>query len=1010
MNKENIMVSSAVDHPSVSRWAGLAGLALAVLLLALSAASAHAAMPFGISDFDGEVTADAGGAPFTQAGGHPFAATTWIDFNSAVDPDMFGLSMPAEDVKDLHVALPPGFVGNVQGVPQCTEQDFYGNGAGPLCNSDTIVGRAVVQTLGTSLNFAVFNLVPPPGIPAMFGFQALVQPVFVTASLRSGGDYGVDVNIPDISQGLALTGTSLTLWGIPADPRHDDQRCIADSGCNKPSSAPRSPLLTLPTSCSAAGVGLETKLSADSWPHPETVEHASFFSHLPPAWPAAPADRGAQQGTTDCQRVPFDAEITTQADSRTAGAPTGLNVDLTVPQDGLLNADGIAPAHVKRVAMTLPDGMTVNPSAADGLAGCSSSQIDLKGTGDPSCPSGSKIGTVSITTPLLADPLQGTVYLGAQGDNPFNTLLSMYIVAKGPGLIVKLPGRIDTDPVTGRLTTTFDNQPQLPFSTLSLRLNSGARAPLANPKACGTYTTHTVLTPWSGNAAITVDKPMVIDQGCDQAAKFTPTLNAGVDNPQAGGSPSFILDLSRPDGQQDIGQLDLTMPQGMLGRVAGVPLCPEAQAAAGNCDAASRIGRTTVASGAGPAPVVIPQPSKAATAVYLAGPYNGAPFSISTVVPAQAGPFDLGTVVVRAGLFIDPIDAHVTVKTDPLPTILQGIPLNLQKLNVTLDRAGFMVNPTNCDPSQITGQIASSQGTVAAVSSRFQIGNCATLGLKPDLTLSLSGKGQTTDGKHPAVTATLTQKPGQANLKKVRVALPLSLALDPDNANGLCEFVDGSKTAPTCPKNSIVGTATATTPILDEPLSGPVYFVKNIRKDPKSGREIRTLPKLVIALTGQNGVKLTLTGTSNVENDQLVTTFDTIPDAPVSSFKLNIIGGKGGILTVSGTDICKATQIADQQIDGQNNKTADADVYIQTPSCPLKVISKTVGKSSVAVKVGGLGAGKVTITGKGIRKTTKTITKSTVATITARRTNGKLGRVTVSFDPAGPAKARKITK
>ncbi len=258
----------------------------------------------------------------------------------------------------------------------------------------------------------------------------------------------------------------------------------------------------------------------------------------------------------------------------------------------------------------------------------------------------------------------------------------------------------------------------------------------------------------------------------------------------------------------------------------------------------------------------------------------------------------------------------------------------------------------------------------------------------------------------------VSQPAGQANLKKVRVTLPLSLALDTDNANGLCEFVDGSKVTPTCPKNSIVGTATAVTPILDEPLSGPVYFVKNVRKDPKSGRSIKTTPKLVIPLVGQNGLNLTLTGTSDVEDDRLVTTFDNIPDAPVSSFKLNVNGGKGGILAISGdkADICKSTQIADQQVDGQNGKAADADVFIQTPSCPLKVLSKKVGKGSVAIKVGGLGAGKVTVTGKGIRKTTKTIAKSTVATITVKRTKGKPGKVTVSFDPAGPVKARKTTK
>jgi hypothetical protein len=378
-------------------------------------------------------------------------------------------------------------------------------------------------------------------------------------------------------------------------------------------------------------------------------------------------------------------------------------------------------------------------------------------------------------------------------------------------------------------------------------------------------------------------------------------------------------------------------------------------------------------------------------------------------VPAKAGPFDLGEVVVRQKIYVDPIDAHVTVVSDPIPTIVKGVPVRLQRLEVAVDKAGFMVNPTSCAASSIAGTLASSDGQSVPVSSRFQVSGCSALMLKPSLALSLSGKGQTTDGKHPAISAVLTQPAGQANLKKVRVALPLSLALDTDNANGLCEFVDGSKAEPTCPKASIVGSATAVTPILDQPLSGPVYFVKNVRKDPKSGRDIRTLPKLVIPLVGQNGVKLTLAGTSTVDNDQLVTTFDNIPDAPVSSFKLNINGGKGGILAVSGADICKATQVAEQQIDGQNNKNADADVAIQTPNCPLKIISKSVGKKSVALKVGGLGAGKVTVTGRGIKKTTKSITKSTVATITAKRTKGTPGRVKVSFIPAGAKKAKTAT-
>ena len=417
----------------------------------------------------------------------------------------------------------------------------------------------------------------------------------------------------------------------------------------------------------------------------------------------------------------------------------------------------------------------------------------------------------------------------------------------------------------------------------------------------------------------------------------------------------------------------------------------------------TQVGTVKAYAGPGSNPYMLPGK------VFLEGRYGDAPFSLRVVVPAKAGPFDLGEVVVRQKIYVDPIDAHVTVVSDPIPTIVAGVPVRLQRLDVSVDKPRFIINPTSCAAKAITGTLSAIDGQTAAINTRFQVASCANLALKPNLALSLSGKGQTTDGKHPAVSATVTQPAGQANLKKVRVTLPLSLALDTDNANGLCEFADGSKVEPTCPKASIVGTATATTPILDEPLSGPVYFVKNVRKDPKSGRDIRTLPKLVIPLTGQNGLRLTLTGTSDVEDEQLVTTFDNIPDAPVSSFKLDIIGGKGGILAVSGTDICKATQVADQQIDGQNHKRADTDVFIQTPSCPLRILSKKVGKSSVAVKVGGLGAGKVTVTGRGIKKTTKTITRSTVAMIVAKRTKGKPGKVTVSFRPAGGGKARTTT-
>ncbi len=473
----------------------------------------------------------------------------------------------------------------------------------------------------------------------------------------------------------------------------------------------------------------------------------------------------------------------------------------------------------------------------------------------------------------------------------------------------------------------------------------------------------------------------------------------------AGASTAFSVELTRTDKDQELGGLTVATPRGLLGRISTTTLCPEASAQAGTCDDASKIGGVTVAAGAGTNPFWITNGR-----AYVTGPYKGAPFGLSIVVPAVAGPFDLGDVVVRARIEIDRVTAQLHVISDPFPTILQGIPLDVREVRVSIDRPHFIVNPTSCAEKQVEGTVDSTSGATAQVSSRFQVGECAALDLKPKLAIALTGKGQTTDDKHPAVVASLTQAAGQANLKKVTVSLPLSLALDTENAKGLCEFADGSKDDPTCPKASIVGTATARTPILDQPLTGPVYFVKNVRKDPKSGREIRTLPKLVIPLTGENGVRLNVTGTSSVVGGRLVTTFDNLPDAPVSSFTLNIAGGKHGILVVSGTDICKATQVADQQIDGQNGKTADAAVTLATPACGLKVLSKKVGKRSVTLKVSGLGAGKLTITGKGIKKTSRTIKAATVATVTAKRTgHGRPSRVRVSFTPQGSRKAVATT-
>jgi hypothetical protein len=925
-----------------------------------------------------------------QAGAHPDMVTSFkLDIDSVGSPI-------GGTPRDLHVEIPKGLVGAANATPTCPMgivSDIFRR-----CPPDSAVGEVTAtlyyptSAVPLTYHYLVYNVMPDPGQPAAFGFFAL-YPVRLDIKVRSDGDYGITASATSLTEAASLIASDFTLWGVPADHSGPGNETTTDfRSFGGPGSGERRALLTNPTECT--GSSLTSSLAIDSWQKPGVFTTASY-------------DLGS---ITGCERLAFAPAIDVRPDSRTAGAPTGLAVDLTVPQNP--DPDGLATANVKDVAVKLPQGMAVSPSSADGLGGCSDEQIGLHVLGAAVCPDSSKIGTVQLSTPALDDPLTGEVFLGTQksSDPQSGDMFRMFLQVAGSGVRAKLPGQVKADPATGQLTATFAANPQLPFESVKLRLKGGARAPLVNPETCGTKTAQATLTSWAGPAPVRSDSSFVIDQGCDQAGRFEPTMDAGLVAPVAGGSSPFTMTLSRPSGQQDFSGLTVALPEGLLARIGSVPQCPEAQAAAGTCSSASQIGKTTIASGAGTSPLSVPQVGKAPTAVYLAGPYKGAPFSLSIVVPAQAGPYDLGTVVVRAALFVDPIDAHATVISDPLPTILAGVPLDVQKINVVIDRPGFMVSPTSCAPTSVKATVTSSQGTVATPSSRFQVGECASLGLKPKIAIAVTGKGQTTDGKHPGVAATLTQPAGGANLQKVAVSLPLSLALDPDNAQALCEFADGSKVEPTCPKASIVGQATARTPILNQPLSGPVYFVKNIRKDPKSGREIRTLPKLVIPLTGENGLRLNIVGTSNVVENRLVTTFDNIPDAPVSDFALTIDGGQHGILTVSGTDICKATQVAEQQIDGHNGKTADTDIYLQTPACTTKIISKKIGKATVVVKVGGLGAGKVTVTGKGIKKTTKTITNATVATITAKRTKSKPGKVTVSFDPTGPAKARKSTK
>jgi hypothetical protein len=839
-------------------------LALLVAILALCGLSPAAKAALSFESFSaGAFNADT--TPSTQAGAHPFELTTAFALGKVLDPRV-GYEVPDASLKDTLVDLPPGAIGDPSAVPQCPQELMNGvGGALGACPSDTLVGYVDVdlQYFGgrTVERHPIFNMVPPAGEPAQFAFIVVAAITHVDVSIRSNGDYGVTATAHNINAGAPVYGATVHLWGVPADSSHD---AILRGG---PSGLARKPFLRNPTSCTGP---TPTTIHGISYHEPDTVVSANSL---------APA-------TSGCAAVPFAPSISVSPDTKKAGTPAGFHIELKLPQNE--NPEGLATSDLKRVAMTLPAGVSINPSSADGLASCSDS--DFASTGEDNCPDASKIGNVQIKTPLLPNPLQGSLFLGAPLEQnaaaaASGRMFRLFLEAEAAGVRVKRVGTVVPDPATGQLTATFDDNPQLPFETLDVDLKGGPRAPITTPKTCGTYTTHADLTPWARpTEPVGVDSSFTIDENCASAASFSPSIQAGVFSPFAGASSPFTMTFTRPDGQQDVSSLSLTLPPGLVGKLGGVPLCPEAQAQAGICSPESQIGKATVGTGAGTSPLWVPQAGRTSTAVYLAGPYKGAPFSLSVVVPAQAGPFDLGIVVVRAAIDIDPNDAHVSVASDRFPTILDGVPLNVQKINVTLDRPGFMVSPTNCSPMQITGTATSSAGATAPLSSPFQVSSCASLKFAPKFSVSTVGASNKANGA--SLTAKLSYPAGAlgsyANISKVKVELPKQLPSRLTTLQKACTAAQFDSNPAGCPAASFIGHATVHTPLLPVPLTGPAIFVSH-------GGE--AFPSLVMVLQGY-GVTVNLVGTTFISKAGVTsTTFKTVPDVPFSDFELTLPQG-----------------------------------------------------------------------------------------------------------------------
>jgi hypothetical protein len=742
----------------------------------------------------------------------------------------------------------------------------------------------------------VFNLQPDPGHVATFAASFLIATIIIEVDVNKDGSYALQANLRDLSTLLTIQGSSLTFWGVPGDPSHDNQRCGQLGFDCRPSNVTQAPFMTNPTAC---GTAPTASITMDSWQDPSTPVTATTHPDAP----------------TGCDKLNFNPTLSVAPDNTSPDTPAGYDVNLSIPQNN--DPFGLATPDLQNATVTLPPGVSLSPAVANGLQGCSDATFDTTST----CPNASKVGTVSIHSPLLPDPLTGSIYIGSPTPSQ---MYRLFVVANGDDVTIKLKGQVKPS-ASGQLTTVFSDNPQLPFDNLDLKFFGGPLAALANPESCGTFTTTSDLSPYGAPAAADATPTSSFQiAGCQNPTPFNPSFAAGTTNATAGAFSPLSVTFGRQDSDQELSSITATLPPGLFAKIAGVTQCSNADAAAGTCPASSQVGTATAGSGAGSHPLFL------GGKVYLTGPYNGGAYGLATVIPAVAGPYNLGTVVVRQSLRIDPNDAHVTAVSDPFPTILKGVPLRIKTVNLTLNRPDFTINPTSCQTFAITGAIQSVNGAVSRASSPFQVGSCASLPFSPTLGIKLSGKGQTKDGKHPTLAATLTApSSGQANLKSAKVTLPLSLALDPRNTETVCSVAAAA--AINCPSNTIVGTASAVSPLLPDPLSGNVFLVQGIRTN-KQGQQIKTLPSLLIPLKGD--VQLNLRAQTAVSNGRLVTTFPAIPDAAVSNFKLTINGGSHGILVIThGKNICKSSQFDQSALGSQSGKKQSGKFKMGTPAC-----------------------------------------------------------------------------
>ena len=956
---------------------------LAIALACALSLPVAAQADFGLSNFDLTATNE-DATPATQAGSHPFAVTNTLELNRSEEAGKF---FTDGRFKDLIVEQMGGLIGDPTSYPRCSTVDFLSREIFTnLCPNETAIGvnAAAITDPFSWTGSPVYNLTPPPGVLLRIGFPVSVENIIVDFTLMRRAPYSVLASVRNTPQAVYVYGNKLQLWGNPSDPVHDALRgkCYgqnetglssaeefefeSDGSSSCPVAARPRPLLTLPTRCSGAN---RTSYATDSFENP-----GAFLEGEPdlsdPDWVTGALENhdaeGDPQPFTACDKLSFKPSITAQPTTRAASSPTGLDFSLDVKDEGLTSLGGLAHSQIRSVRVTLPEQMSINPSIADGLEVCTGSDLARETLSAPpgtGCPDASKIGSVEVESPLLEEPVKGALFQAQQDDpatpqpgaeNPFDSLIVFYLVIKNPalGIIVKQPVAVHSDPATGQLTTTAEDLPQLPFSHFRLHFREGTRSPLASPPLCGTYSAEAELTPYSGGAPLTTTATFEIISGPDNTPcpsggtpPFHPRLEAGTLNNAAGHFSTFYDRISRTDSEQEITNTSIKLPPGIVGKLAGIPFCPEAaiatalsrehplggqeELASPSCPAASYLGRTLAGSGVGPSLAYAPG------SVYLAGPYHGAPISLVAITAAVVGPFDLGTVLVRFAVRVNPETGEVFIDatgSDPIPHIIEGIPVHLREIRAYVDRPDFVLNPTSCEPTSTASTVLGSgldfvspaDDNPFVATSRFQAADCAALPFNPKLTFKL--KGSTKRGGNPSLRAHVAMNGiGEAAIRYAQVSLPRSEFLDNAHIGTVCtrvQFREGAVPGERCPAASVYGHVSALTPILEGPLSGPIYLRSSEHE----------LPDLVAALHHEE-INVVLVGrVDSVKGGGIRNTFEFVPDAPVTSADFVFDGAAKGLLQNS-TNLCKGTHKVKVLLKAHSGKRVSYKTPLRPTGC-----------------------------------------------------------------------------